>query len=41
MGSGSTGVAALSSDRGFIGIENDAVFFNTALVRIKEETANG
>ena len=41
MGSGSTGVAALSSERGFIGIENDAVFFNTACMRIKKEIANG
>lgn len=39
MGSGSTGVAALNTNRNFIGIELDEGYFNIAQNRI-EETAN-
>lgn len=38
MGSGSTGVAALQSGRGFIGIERDPQHFETACRRIREAT---
>lgn len=47
MGSGSTGVAAINTGRGFIGIELDGVYYNAAVKRIKEakqqqqETAKG
>ena len=34
MGSGSTGVAARNTNRNFIGIEKDPVFFNIAVQRI-------
>ena len=36
MGSGSTGVAAVNTDRGFIGIELDPDYYNTAERRIME-----
>lgn len=36
MGSGTTGVACVNSDRKFIGIERDPIFFNFAANRIKE-----
>ena len=36
MGSGSTGVAAINTGRGFIGIELDGVYYNAAVKRIKE-----
>ena len=36
MGSGSTGVAALNTNRRFIGIELDEKYFNIAKQRIKE-----
>ena len=36
MGSGSTGVAAVNTDRGFIGIELDPNYYNTAERRIME-----
>lgn len=40
MGSGSTGVAALSEGRDFIGIERDPYFFETAKTRIESYTRN-
>ena len=36
MGSGSTGVAALNTNRDFIGIELDEGYFNIAKKRIEE-----
>lgn len=36
MGSGSTGVAAVRMGRSFVGIEHDAVYFETACRRIEE-----
>lgn len=36
MGSGSTGIACLETDRKFIGIEKDETIYNTALKRIEE-----
>lgn len=36
MGSGSTGVAAINTDRGFIGIERDKDYFETASKRISQ-----
>jgi site-specific DNA-methyltransferase (adenine-specific) len=36
MGSGSTGVAAKSTNRNFIGIEMDENYFNIASDRIKQ-----
>lgn len=36
MGSGSTGVACVNTNRRFIGIELDEGYFNTAKKRIKE-----
>lgn len=39
MGSGSTGVAALLEGRGFIGIEADETYFDTAKRRIDETVA--
>jgi len=38
MGSGSTGVACLNTDRNFIGIEMDENYFNIAKKRIEEHT---
>jgi DNA modification methylase len=35
MGSGSTGVAAVNTDRDFIGIELDAKYFKIAEERVK------
>ena len=37
MGSGSTGVACLQTDRNFIGIELDKDYYEVANKRIKEE----
>lgn len=36
MGSGSTGVACINTDRNFIGIEMDEHYFNVAQERIKK-----
>lgn len=36
MGIGSTGIAAIKSNRKFIGIEIDETYFNTAKKRIRE-----
>lgn len=38
MGSGSTGVAAINTNRNFIGIEKDADFFDVAKERIADAT---
>lgn len=38
MGSGTTGVACLNLNRSFIGIENDAGYFNLAISRMQSET---
>ena len=35
MGSGSTGVACLNTNRNFIGIELDEKYFNIAVERLK------
>jgi len=40
MGSGSTGVAAIKTDRKFIGIEQDKDYFNIAKERIKNSLPN-
>ena len=40
MGSGSTGVAALNTNRKFIGIELDENYFNIAKQRIEEAENN-
>ena len=40
MGSGSTGVAALNTNRKFIGIELDEKYFNIAKERIEEAKNN-
>lgn len=40
MGTGATGVAAVQTGRGFIGVEIDRVFFNTAMARITEAKNN-
>lgn len=40
MGSGSTGVAAVNTDRNFIGIELNKEYFNTASARIAEAQKN-
>tara|TARA_R110002111_G_scaffold262546_1_gene339139 strand:- start:3881 stop:4072 length:192 start_codon:yes stop_codon:yes gene_type:complete len=39
MGSGTTGVAAKNLNRNFIGIENDADYFEIAKDRINKRTA--
>lgn len=39
MGSGSTGVAAVRTERHFIGIEKDEHYFGSAVERIREEKA--
>ena len=36
MGSGSTGVACINTDRRFIGMEQDVGYFVTAATRIEE-----
>lgn len=36
MGSGSTGVACVNTDRNFIGVELDAEYFEVATKRIEE-----
>ena len=40
MGSGSTGVACLNTNRNFIGIERDSKYFEIATNRIKENEYN-
>ena len=40
MGSGSTGVACLNTNRNFIGIERDNKYFEIATNRIKENEYN-
>ena len=40
MGSGSTGVACMNTNRNFIGIELDDTYFNIAEKRISESLAN-
>ena len=37
MGSGSTGVACINTNRNFIGIELDETYFNIAKERIENE----
>ena len=39
MGSGSTGVACINTNRDFIGIENDEKYFSIAQMRLEEEAA--
>jgi site-specific DNA-methyltransferase (adenine-specific) len=39
MGSGSTGVACMQSNRNFIGIEIDENYFNISKQRIEDSTA--
>lgn len=41
MGSGSTGIAAIRTGRGFIGVEKDPTHFATAVERISSELAQG
>lgn len=41
MGSGTTGIACLRTNRNFIGIEKDPKHFQTALERIQREVAQG
>lgn len=36
MGSGSTGIACIKTNRNFIGIEKDSAYFNIAQNRINE-----
>jgi site-specific DNA-methyltransferase (adenine-specific) len=40
MGSGTTGVACVHTDRSFIGIELDENYFNLAKKRIENEESN-
>jgi len=40
MGSGSTGVACINTNRNFIGIEKDTEYFNIAKKRIKDAQEN-
>jgi site-specific DNA-methyltransferase (adenine-specific) len=40
MGSGSTGVACINTNRNFIGIELDENYFNIAKNRIEEAVTN-
>jgi len=37
MGSGSTGIACINTNRNFIGIENDEKYFNISLKRLEEK----
>ena len=37
MGSGSTGIACINTDRNFIGIENDLSYFNKSIKRVEEK----
>jgi site-specific DNA-methyltransferase (adenine-specific) len=41
MGSGSTGVACIETNRNFIGIEKDENYFDIAVERIREEESQG
>ena len=41
MGSGTTGVACLHTNRKFIGIEKDEKYFNIAKDRIEKEKTQG
>ena len=40
MGSGSTGVACLNTNRKFVGIELDKQYFDIAVTRAKKHTLN-
>ena len=40
MGSGSTGVVCVKTNRNFIGIEKDSTYFNIAQNRINEAQLN-
>jgi len=40
MGSGSTGIACLNTNRNFIGIENDEKYFDIACNRIYKHEKN-
>ena len=37
MGSGTTGVACINTNRNFIGIENNKEYFNISLKRVEEK----
>ena len=41
MGSGTTGVACMKTNRQFIGIEKNETFFDMAVERITKEYTNG
>jgi DNA modification methylase len=41
MGSGTTGIACLRTDRNFIGIEKDPKHFATAVARLEREINQG
>ena len=41
MGSGTTGVACINTNRDFIGIEKNHDYYKTAISRIKEAQDNG
>ena len=41
MGSGTTGLACLRTNRNFIGIERDAEHFKTACARLERECKQG
>lgn len=41
MGSGTTGVACINTNRDFIGIENNPDYYKTAISQIKEAQDNG
>ena len=41
MGSGTTGVACINTNRDFIGIEKNPGYYKTAISRIKEAHDNG
>ena len=40
MGSGTTGIACINTNRKFIGIEKDSAFFQIANDRIREHLSN-